>query len=153
MNKKNIIKQESSGGFILVREKKDNRIYVLLIENVKGEQWVPKGKLEQGESYIDAAFREIEEETGGTKNYLTFLGECGIDSYGYDLDSQTRIEKDFHIQVFASTERYPLFPKDWNEMRSLSWVVYEHALDQITFTKDALQAAYSKFLEFEGKSG
>jgi 8-oxo-dGTP pyrophosphatase MutT (NUDIX family) len=149
MYTKNTIKQESSGGFIFTREEKDNRIYVLLIENIKGEQWVPKGKIESGESHLDAALREIEEETGGTKKYLIHLGECGVDSYGYDLDEQTRIEKDFYVQVFASSERYPLLPGDWNEMRSLSWVIYEKALEQITFTKNELQEAYAMFLDFE----
>ena len=61
---KNIVKHVSSGGFIFHKDKKSLKISVLLIKNTKDEWWIPKGKLEQGESQLDAAFREINEEVG-----------------------------------------------------------------------------------------
>lgn len=56
---------ERSAGFILCR-KNGERKYLLLL--LGSDYWnFPKGKLESGESYLEAALRELEEETGITK--------------------------------------------------------------------------------------
>ena len=56
---------ERSAGFILCK-KNGERKYLLLLHG--SDYWnFPKGKLESGESEIDAAVRELEEETGITK--------------------------------------------------------------------------------------
>ena len=56
---------ERSAGFILCR-KNGERKYLLLL--LGSDYWnFPKGKLESGESNLEAALRELEEETGITK--------------------------------------------------------------------------------------
>ena len=56
---------ERSAGFILCK-KNGERKYLLLL--LGSDYWnFPKGKLESGESYLEAALRELEEETGITK--------------------------------------------------------------------------------------
>ena len=56
---------ERSAGFILCK-KNGERKYLLLL--LGSDYWnFPKGKLESGESNLEAALRELEEETGITK--------------------------------------------------------------------------------------
>ena len=56
---------ERSAGFILCK-KNGERKYLLLLHG--RDYWnFPKGKLESGESNLEAALRELEEETGITK--------------------------------------------------------------------------------------
>jgi 8-oxo-dGTP diphosphatase len=54
---------EAAGG--LITRERDSRLEVLLVHRPRYDDWsLPKGKLEKGESFEDAAVREIEEETG-----------------------------------------------------------------------------------------
>jgi hypothetical protein len=52
---KEVVKQVSSGGFIFYMDKVNASVHVLLIKHKNGEVWIPKGKLENEESQIDAA--------------------------------------------------------------------------------------------------
>jgi 8-oxo-dGTP diphosphatase len=55
----------SAGGGVLLRRDGDRRIRVAVIHRPKYMDWsLPKGKLEKGESFREAALREVEEETG-----------------------------------------------------------------------------------------
>jgi 8-oxo-dGTP pyrophosphatase MutT (NUDIX family) len=55
---------EAAGG-VVWRRGDDGRVEVLLVHRPKYDDWtLPKGKLDAGERYQDAARREVEEETG-----------------------------------------------------------------------------------------
>ena len=55
----------SAGGGVLLRRDDDRRTRVAVIHRPKYMDWsLPKGKLEKGESFKQAALREVEEETG-----------------------------------------------------------------------------------------
>ena len=55
-------KQVSAGGVLINSE---NKVY--LINKVERNEWsLPKGKVEDGETYLQAALREVKEETGYT---------------------------------------------------------------------------------------
>ena len=57
------MKYEESFGVIPVK-KKDTEWEVFLIQHMKGRYWgFPKGHAEEGETQIEAAFRELKEET------------------------------------------------------------------------------------------
>jgi 8-oxo-dGTP diphosphatase len=54
---------KASGGVVYRRA--DDGIEVLLVHRPRYDDWsLPKGKLDRGESWEDAAVREVEEETG-----------------------------------------------------------------------------------------
>ena len=56
-------KFERSAGFVVYRRKRDGRRVYLVLDY--GEHWdFPKGHLKRGESDMEAAVRELEEETG-----------------------------------------------------------------------------------------
>ena len=55
----------SAAGGVLLRRDGDGRIRVAVIHRPKYMDWsLPKGKLEEGEGWLEAALREVEEETG-----------------------------------------------------------------------------------------
>ena len=56
-------KLERSAGFVIYRQKRDGRRVYLVLDY--GKHWdFPKGHLKRGETDIQAAVRELEEETG-----------------------------------------------------------------------------------------
>lgn len=68
---------ERSAGIILCK-KNDKRKYLILFHG--GNYWnFPKGKLESGESEIEAAVRELEEETGITNIKI-------VDGFSFSYD-------------------------------------------------------------------
>jgi 8-oxo-dGTP diphosphatase len=54
-----------AAGGVVTRPATGGGIEVLIVHRPKYDDWsLPKGKLERGESFEDAAVREVEEETG-----------------------------------------------------------------------------------------
>lgn len=146
---KQIVKQVSSGGFIFFEDKKDSSIYVLLIENFKNEYWIPKGKLEPGETQIDAAFREIEEEVGFNRSQIKYIDYCDSLTYRYDLDEERTLSKHLYINVFEAANQFAPNPTDWNDLKSVAWYSYENALATISFTRDILEKAHGMFINYK----
>ena len=55
----------SAAGGVLLRRDEEGRTRVAVIHRPKYMDWsLPKGKLEKGEGWQEAALREVEEETG-----------------------------------------------------------------------------------------
>ena len=53
----------AAGG--VLRRERDGRVEIAGVHRPRHGDWtLPKGKLDQGESWVDAAVREVEEETG-----------------------------------------------------------------------------------------
>jgi 8-oxo-dGTP diphosphatase len=64
-----------AAGGLVVRRGSDGQCEVLLVHRPGREDWsFPKGKLESGESFEDAALREVEEETGLRCTLGRFIG-------------------------------------------------------------------------------
>jgi 8-oxo-dGTP pyrophosphatase MutT (NUDIX family) len=57
--------EHSSGG--VVARKMDGNVHLLLIRDPYGKWGFPKGHVENGESSLEAALREVREETGLTR--------------------------------------------------------------------------------------
>jgi 8-oxo-dGTP diphosphatase len=64
----------AAGG--LVWRRAGDRIETVLVHRPRYDDWsLPKGKLDEGESFEEAALREVEEETGLRCDLGDFLGE------------------------------------------------------------------------------
>jgi ADP-ribose pyrophosphatase YjhB (NUDIX family) len=144
---KSIVKEISSGGFIFHKDKKNLKISVFLIGNSLGEWWIPEGKLETGESQLDAAYRGIKEETGFDFTQIKHIGFCDTFTTGYDLNPDNYLIKDIFISVFGCDEKYSSQQKISNKSMQFEWVEYEDALNRISFAKDLLIKSYEKFIK------
>lgn len=83
---------ERAAGGLVVRGDKTNR-ELLMIDDAYGKVSFPKGHLEAGESWEDAAVREIEEETGVRARIVGSIGrvEYRIERDGQPIRKQVRL--------------------------------------------------------------
>ena len=100
---------------------------MLLVHRPRYDDWtLPKGKLEDGESWEDGALREVEEETG----LACELGdEVGRTRY---VDSRGRNKE---VRYFAMTSDGGETAQ--NEVDELRWVPLEDAAALLSYDRDA----------------
>jgi len=109
----------AAGGLVT----RDGRI--LVVHRPKYDDWsLPKGKLEDGESWADAALREVEEETGLTCE----LGEP-VGSTRYEVRGEPK-----EVRYFRMTTDGDARPQ--NEVDEIRWVTPEEAVDVLSHTYD-----------------
>ena len=121
---------KSVGGIVLNKDEK------VLVVNQHGSSWsLPKGHIEDGESLLDTAKREIYEESGITE--IKLLKNLG--SYQrYKLDSEGKEDKSelktIHMFLF-STETTKLKPID-PENPQAKWVDVDKVSKLLTHPLD-----------------
>lgn len=138
---KRVIQQTSAGGFVFYYDTKHQKYWVLLIKNLKSEWWLPKGKLESGETAIEAACREINEEVGIPAHTLINLGLCEKGHYSYQTAHEI-YEKDLYIYTYLVKDKQEPSPIDWDNLAEARWFEYAEAAELISFDKDALARSY-----------
>ena len=162
----NIITEISAGG--VVYKKVDNQYLFLLGKNSGYHKWVlPKGRIEVGETEIQAALREIEEETS-IKGQVVGHQPIHQEQYIYMADFKTRQDPTLNdkqsnrrIKTYQEngggqtkvkkTVKYFLvkylsgdpFNHGW-EMEDCAWFSLEKALKKTPFAgqKQALEKAF-----------
>jgi bis(5'-nucleosidyl)-tetraphosphatase len=126
--------RDAAGGVIVNAEGK----VVLVYQN--GNSWsFPKGGIDAGESLLEAARREIQEETGLSANDLIYKGQLGAymrrsigrDGTGEDM---SRPESTRTLFLFTTTAT-ELHPED-DEVTEARFVTINEALDTLTHPKD-----------------
>jgi 8-oxo-dGTP pyrophosphatase MutT (NUDIX family) len=123
-------KTESAGGVVL------NKKGEVLIVNQHGNSWsLPKGHVEQGEEILEAAKREIYEESG--IKYLKLKKGLGCYTrYRIGLNTvEDRSElKEIHMFLF-NTQEMELNPVDVHNPEA-RWVLPEEVCTYLTHEKD-----------------
>lgn len=76
---------------------------ILLLRKYNGDWVLPKGRVEQGEELIDAARREVREETGVKTEVLRYLGEIHY-TYKDNWENSQRVHKIVHWYLMRSTD-------------------------------------------------
>jgi len=116
----NIDLVRAAGGIVV----RDGR--VLLVHRPQYDDWsLPKGKLEEGESWEGGALREVAEETG----LVCQLGdEVGRTRY---VDSRGRNKE---VRYFSMTA--PGEPRAQNEVDEVRWVALAEAPDLLSYERD-----------------
>ena len=122
----------SAGGVVM------NSQGEVVVVSQQGISWsLPKGHVEGNESLLDAARREIEEETGISN--LQFIKELGtyerykIAHYPSDVDDRSELKT---ITMFLfTTSQTDLQPKD-HANPSAQWAKKESVADLLTHPKD-----------------
>lgn len=131
----NSMKPRDTAGGVVMRP--DGKI-VLVWQN--GNSWsLPKGGIDEDESTLEAARREIEEETGLGAADLQYIKELGslvrysIDKSGVGEDtSRPPSTRTFYL---FTTEKTELHPQD-AEVTEARFVTIDEALTLLTHPKD-----------------
>jgi 8-oxo-dGTP diphosphatase len=117
--------QVQAAGGLLVRE--DGRVAV--VHRPRYDDWsLPKGKLDPGESFEDAALREVWEETGVRGR---ILDELAPTSY-VDRKGRDKIVRWYRMDV--DDEPAAFVPND--EVDELRWLTPDEALALLSYDHD-----------------
>ena len=130
MFEKNAKYTRSAGGIVL------NKNGNVLVVSQRGKSWsLPKGHIEEGETAIDAAKREIEEETGITE--MEFVKELGsYQRYRISPDGgEDTTEVKTIIMFLFRTSQDDLKPKD-EENPEAVWMKKEDVAKILTHERD-----------------
>jgi len=130
MKIKNTQKVECAGGIII------NQFNKIAIVNQNYDSWsLPKGHIDKGETAIDAAIREIYEETGIINPAL--IKKIGTyERYRIGLDGNDDLSelKTIHIFLFKSNQK-KLNPIDKNNPEA-KWIDIKEVEDYLTHKED-----------------
>lgn len=125
-----MVKTIYSAGVVPYRQSDNMREYLLL--QYHGGYWdLPKGKLEPGETKLEAALRELQEETGIVNIELESAFEDMI-SYGFYDHNRNKVEKTvyFFLGYLAKSDT-PIILSE--EHRGYVWLDYDQALHRLTY--------------------
>jgi 8-oxo-dGTP diphosphatase len=118
---------QAAGG-VVWRRTSSGAIKVLLVHRPRYDDWsLPKGKLEDGESAVDAALREVEEETGL---------RCKLGDQLDEVRYQDRKGRDKRVRYWAMEPVSGAFEPN-HEVDEVRWVPVADAPRQLTYGHDA----------------
>ncbi len=126
--------RNTAGGIIVNTEGK-----VALVYQNHNSWAFPKGGIDPGETTLEAAWREIKEETGLTAETIVYKGELGTykrysigrDGTGEDT-SRPESTRTFYLFATHATEMHP----EDNEVSEARFVIIDEALELLTHPKD-----------------
>lgn len=123
-----MIDEKSSGAILFSINNESSKSLFLLLHYASGHWDFPKGNIEDGEDELQAAYREIFEETG-IKNVHFLKGFRKKIQYHYRRGHESiRKEVIFHI---ARTDTKEIILS--NEHIGYAWKDYNQALNQLTY--------------------
>lgn len=141
------MKREKTIGFVVYKKEGQGIRYLLLHHS--GEYWnFPKGRMEKGETELEAALRELQEETGISQ---TKLIDGFYDEYEYDFDTTITegVKKTIYKKaVFFMAEVEDQKVKISNEHIDFGWFDFNVALKRLFYQEgqDLLKRAHQFIL-------
>jgi 8-oxo-dGTP pyrophosphatase MutT (NUDIX family) len=126
----------SSGGVVF--RKSSSQVFYLLLGFKRRNIWcLPKGLIEPGESEIDAATREVREETG--VNSLKLVDKIGVIRYQFGYRDK-RFDKTVHFFLFETDQ---VETTVGTEHDMYSWLPYDKAVLALSYPneRDILEKA------------
>jgi 8-oxo-(d)GTP phosphatase len=116
----------AAGG--VVRRRVDGRVLIVLVHRPRYDDWsFPKGKVHDGESFEEAALREVFEETGL---------ECRIDgelpALRYiDQDGRPKVVRYWSMEPLAGSDLHPT-----DEVDEARWLTLDEARTMLSYDRD-----------------
>lgn len=137
-----MVKAISCGGVVIYRGK-----ILLLYKNYRNryEGWVlPKGTVEEGETYEETALREVKEETGVSGNIIKYVGKS---HYSFNIPKNV-VDKDVHWYLMTSDNYYSK-PQREEFFYDSGYYKYIEAYHLLKFPneKEILKQAYEMYLK------
>ena len=140
-------KERSAGAVVFMRATDPPRIPVyLLLQYAAGHWGFPKGHVEAGESDVEAAQREIEEETGIPMHAQTFhFGFLEGNDYSFHRGRE-RVDKEVVMYLVETGEEQVRLS---HEHRDFAWLPFPDAEARLTFdnTRIVLRRAHEFIVE------
>ncbi|MFI5345389.1 MAG: NUDIX hydrolase [Elusimicrobiota bacterium] len=121
--------REFAAGGIVGR---DGKVLLVQVKNLEGKiVWTfPKGHLEKGETWLKAALREVEEETGWK---CRSLGPLSSVSYRFKRDGRPVFKK---VRWYRMERIERTGKPDADEIRRTKWVTASVAAKNLTYPTD-----------------
>jgi 8-oxo-dGTP diphosphatase len=111
----------AAGGVVCRRTSKGDEI--LIVHRKRYGDWtLPKGKLRVGESFVAAAVREVEEETGCVARPEKYLG-----AIGYEVSGKPKAVLFWRMSLVAQKAI-----EDHEEVAEVLWMSLKEALERLT---------------------
>lgn len=125
------MQRQFSAGLVLFRidEETKAREY-LLLHYVSGHWDFPKGKIEQGETKLQAALRELKEETNLTAEILPGFEEQ-FTYWFRSYDGGELLQKTVYFFIARTDEKDVVLS---HEHIGFAWLPYEQALEKLTYS-------------------
>ena len=120
------MRKESSYGFVPLK-KENGKWYVLLVHRQEGFWEFPKGHPDKGETPLEAAKREMEEETGMQLERLVIDEPLSI-NYWFTWQGEKIDKTVYYFVGTVSGEPRPQL----EEMQDVRWVLLEQASELLT---------------------
>lgn len=127
-------RQFSAGGIVYKKVGKEYQFLLIRNKSMKDpnvDYWgFPKGHLEAGEKSLEAALREVAEETGVEAK---MVDKVGVSQYVFSLEGE-KVFKSVTIFLMEYVEGEIVHQE--SEVGEAGWVEYEEALERLSFRKD-----------------
>jgi 8-oxo-dGTP pyrophosphatase MutT (NUDIX family) len=121
--------RERSAGAVVYWEGPGRREY-LLLRYGPGYWGFPKGHVEKGETDLQAAYREVEEETGISKTKLRLIDGFRVRTAYKFRRGKTLVDKVVDYFLLASATKDVTIS---SEHTAFAWLGYDEALKQVSF--------------------
>jgi 8-oxo-dGTP pyrophosphatase MutT (NUDIX family) len=124
------VREFTAGGMVFRRTGGDN-LDILMIQDRKGRWTIPKGHVEEGESFEQTATREIGEETGLTKLAIRDKLDKIFFFYRREGNLIYMTTHIFLIEALGDTDA--LVPENSEGIVDVRWFPKEQAMQQIEY--------------------
>lgn len=133
-----IVESIPAAGAVLWRRDGDGNLTVAIVHRPRYDDWsLPKGKVEEGESLIACAFREVLEETGVTPIFGPELGQTV-----YDVEGVPKVV----TYWAAKASDVPYGEPNPEEIDAVEWLTPKAARKKLTLKDD--RSILDFFLDF-----
>lgn len=124
---------------MLVYKNKKENLFLLIHQN-NGHWAFPKGGMEQGESKMETALRELKEETGITLNSLLDNSRIFEEYKILEKDLSITTKQVVYFVGFSDTQEVLMQEE---EIQDFIWLSFHEALDKLTYdgTREVLKKA------------